>query len=94
MLKMGIVDPTALKAKEAPDGHPAGPARIEVEHLKELLRRLMTRAVGDPEAGKPGHAGMSLQALLDSLPPDLRALVKHAFPDLDAWLREEAGGRA
>jgi hypothetical protein len=78
----------------ASDSKP-GPNRREVEALKEVLRRIMngsTRSSTHKGSGTKGEdfADLSLEALLQSLPSEIRNLLMHAFPKLEDLLKEEA----
>jgi len=70
-----------------------GPMREQVEALKEVLRRLIS---GGRSSGKDPVAGqnaMSLDQLFQSLPPELRNLLRKAFPDLDQMLVKDQAPR-
>lgn len=91
-LSVGIVD--YPKDSAASEGT-SGPMRQQVEALKEVLRRIMngsTRSSTHKGSGTKGEefADLSLDALLQSLPPEIRNLLMRAFPKLKDLLREEA----
>jgi len=102
MLQVGIVDSSVLKEEEANPAHPPGPARREVEALKNVLRWLIrgggddNDSVIDPATGKPKPSakrsqeeGTSRRAMFSSLPSGIQALLRHAFPNLDDLLEKE-----
>jgi hypothetical protein len=88
-LSCGVVDyPVDSPASDSTPG----PIRRELEALKEVLRRIMNGGSSPQGGGLKGGkvAGLSLEALYQSLPPEIRNLLLHAFPKLKDLLREEA----
>jgi len=86
-LSLGLVDPALLKAKEGGEA-PAGPARMEVETLKQLLRRLRRGGAAEGRSDDPQEP--SLSALFQALPSEIRNLLLRAFPWLQEALQMEA----
>jgi len=88
-LASGVVD---YPAETSTGTNVPGPYRIQVEALKEVLRRLMNGSAGRP--ARTGHKGdpegltdLTFQDLYASLPPEIRALLRHAFPKFGDLLR-------
>lgn len=94
-LSVGIVD---YPADTASAGGAMGPVRMEVERLKEVLRRIMAGGASPAGSGAQGDrakfAGQSLTQLFESLPPEIRNLLLHAFPNLRKMLEDEASAAA
>jgi len=100
LLKMGIVDTSVLAPEDPAKALTAGPNRRELEQLKEVLRRLISggsdagSGLIDPVTGKVKAGTVSLRALFDSLPPEVRNLLRAAFGDLADLLKAADDGDA
>lgn len=101
LLSLGQIDYGSLAKCDSASGTPPGPRRMEVERLKELIRRILRGGEDEPEidpkTGKPrtqgtgqSHSsGTSLNALFKSLPTEIQNLLRRAFPNLDQMLLDE-----
>ena len=100
LLKVGIVDTSVLAPEDPAKARTAGPSRRELEQLKEVLRRLIGggsdagAGLIDPATGKVKAGTVSLRALFDSLPPEVRNLLRQAFGNLGDLLKAADDGDA